>query len=124
MPERADLLFAYGTLMRGYALHPVLARGARFVGAGRVRGRLLDLGRYPGLVAGPGTVVGELYRIDDPQLLGTLDREEGYNFRRRRAAVARDDGTRVRAWVYRYQGPQDRAVPIPDGDYRRRIRWS
>jgi gamma-glutamylcyclotransferase (GGCT)/AIG2-like uncharacterized protein YtfP len=28
----------------------------------------------------------------------------------------------VRAWLYRYRGPRERAVPIPHGDYRR-IRW-
>ena len=113
-----DLLFAYGTLMRGYPLHRVLARGATFVGAGRVRGVLLDLGRYPGLVAGRGAVTGELYRLDEPELLGTLDREEGYNFERRRSTVTLADGRRARAWIYRYRGPRERAVPIPAGDYR------
>jgi gamma-glutamylcyclotransferase (GGCT)/AIG2-like uncharacterized protein YtfP len=113
------LLFTYGTLMRGYALHAVLARGATAVGAGSVRGALLDLGRYPGLVDGRGRVRGELYRLDDPQLLPVLDREEGYNFVRRRAVVTLAGGRRVRAWLYRYRGPRERAVPIPDGDYRR-----
>lgn len=113
------MLFTYGTLMRGYALHAVLARGATAVGAGSVRGALLDLGRYPGLVDGRGRVRGELYRLDDPQLLPVLDREEGYNFVRRRAVVTLAGGRRVRAWLYRYRGPRERAVPIPDGDYRR-----
>jgi gamma-glutamylcyclotransferase (GGCT)/AIG2-like uncharacterized protein YtfP len=113
------LLFAYGTLMRGYGLHGVLARGATFVGQGTVSGRLLDLGRYPGLIAGGGRVSGEVYRVDDPQLLPVLDREEGYNFVRRRAVVRLDGGQRARAWVYRYRGPRERATPIADGDYRR-----
>src|SRR5204863_315343 len=43
----ATLLFAYGTLMRGYALHPVLARGAAFVGAARGRGATVwDIGGH------------------------------------------------------------------------------
>jgi len=105
--------------MRGYALHPVLARGATFVEGGRMRGRLLDLGRYPGLIDGRGTVRGELYRIDAPEVLPALDREEGYNFDRRPATVTRTSGRRARAWVYWYRGPQHRAVAIPDGDYRR-----
>lgn len=121
MPARAELLFTYGTLMRGYALHPVLARGATFLGEARVRGRLLDLGRYPGLVDGSGTVRGELYRIDDPELLAAIDREEGYNFQRRRAMVTLVAGGRRQAWLYRYRGPRARATPIPDGDYRRRV---
>jgi gamma-glutamylcyclotransferase (GGCT)/AIG2-like uncharacterized protein YtfP len=117
--SRPALLFAYGTLMRGYALHPLLARDARYLGKGRVRGRLLDLRRYPGLVDGDGWVRGELYRLRDRELLRALDRAEGYNFERRRAGVRLAGGRRSRAWVYRYRGPQPRAVPILDGDYRR-----
>ena len=117
--ESAELLFAYGTLMRGYARHRVLASAATFVGAGRVRGRLLDLGRYPGLVDGAGNIRGEIYRLDDPELLAVLDREEGYNFDRRRATITLASGRRARAWVYRYRGHQENAVVIPDGNYRR-----
>jgi gamma-glutamylcyclotransferase (GGCT)/AIG2-like uncharacterized protein YtfP len=119
LPARSRaLLFAYGTLMRGYALHAVLAAGATFVTTGHVRGRLLRLGRYPGLIEGAGRVRGEVYRLDDPQLLPILDREEGYNFVRRRAIVTCANGRRARAWIYRYRGPRARAVVIPDGDYR------
>jgi len=105
--------------MRGYALHRVLAPAATWLGDGAVRGRLLDLGRYPALVDGAGRVRGEVYRLHDPELLPVLDREEGYNFERRRAIVTLANGRRARAWVYRYRGPQNRAVPIRDGDYRR-----
>ncbi len=105
--------------MRGYALHPVLARGATFVAEGRVRGRLLDLGPYPGLIDGRRTVRGEVYRIDTPEVLPALDREEGYNFDRRPATVTLGSGRRALAWAYWYRGPQHRAVPIPDGDFRR-----
>jgi gamma-glutamylcyclotransferase (GGCT)/AIG2-like uncharacterized protein YtfP len=120
LPARSSaLLFAYGTLMRGYALHEVLARGATFLGVGSVSGRLLDLGRYPGLVDGAGRVSGEVYRLDDRELLPVLDREEGYNFERRRAIVTLPDGRRARVWLYRYSGPRERAILIPDGDYRR-----
>lgn len=112
-------LFTYGTLMRGYALHGVMTGRATWLAAGTVRGRLLDLGSYPGLVEGAGRVRGEVYRLDDPELLPVLDREEGYNFDRRRAVVTLAGGRRVRAWLYRYRGPRERATPIPDGDYRR-----
>jgi gamma-glutamylcyclotransferase (GGCT)/AIG2-like uncharacterized protein YtfP len=108
--------------MRGYALHRALAGGATLVGPGSVRGALLDLGRYPGLVAGRGRVRGELYRLHRAELLPVLDREEGYNFVRRRAVVTLEKGRRTRAWVYAYRGPREGAVPIPHGDYRR-VRW-
>ena len=114
-----DILFAYGTLMRGYALHRALARGATYVGPGQVRGTLLDLGSHPGLVEGRGAVSGEVYRLDAPELLPAVDRQEGYNFERLRAGVVMADGRRSRAWVYWYRGSRDRAVPIPHGDYRR-----
>jgi gamma-glutamylcyclotransferase (GGCT)/AIG2-like uncharacterized protein YtfP len=106
--------------MQGQPLHLALAAGATLVAPGTVRGRLLDLGRYPGLVSGAGSVRGELYRVHRPELLGRLDREEGYNFERRRARVVLRDGRRVRAWIYRYRGPRDRATPIPTGDWRHR----
>jgi gamma-glutamylcyclotransferase (GGCT)/AIG2-like uncharacterized protein YtfP len=116
-------LFAYGTLMRGYSRHRLLSSRSVLLGEAAVRGRLLDLGRspdrYPGLITGAGRVRGEVYRLEDPELLPVLDREEGYNFERRRAIVTLANGRRARAWIYRYRGPQNRAVPIPDGDYRR-----
>lgn len=120
MPAPAEpLLFAYGTLMRGYGLHRVLAGGATFLGVGTARGRLLDLGRYPGVVAGRGRVTGEVYRLHDPQVLPAVDRAEGVQFVRGRTLVTLADGGRAPAWMYRYRGPRERAVPIPDGDYRR-----
>lgn len=106
--------------MRGLPLHRLLAPGAAFVAPGTVRGRLLDLGAYPGLVAGAGRVRGELYRVHRPELLGRLDREEGYNFERRRAWVQRADGPRALAWIYRYIGPRGRARPLSAGDWRQR----
>lgn len=119
---RAPLLFAYGTLMRGFPLHGLLAGRARLVGEGTVEGTLLHLGRYPGLVEGGGRVRGELYRLEVPELLAAIDRAEGYNFERRLTAVTRAAGRRVRAWTYWYRGPRDCAVPIPEGDWRSRWR--
>ena len=105
--------------MRGYALHRLLADTSTFLGDARVRGTLLDLRGYPGLVDGAGWVSGELYRLHDRELLHVLDRAEGYNFERRRAGVSLADGRRSRAWVYRYRGSRDRAVLIAHGDYCR-----
>ena len=116
-----ERLFAYGTLMRGEPLHRTLARGATRLDAGAsVAGRLVSLGRWPGLVAGRGRVRGELYRLDDAALLPVLDRTEGVQFVRRRTVVTQSDGRRVRAWVYRYAGPHTTAPLVPQGDWRRR----
>jgi gamma-glutamylcyclotransferase (GGCT)/AIG2-like uncharacterized protein YtfP len=105
--------------MRGEPLHGVLVPRAAFIGEGHVRGRLVALGGYPGLLTGPGRVRGELFRLADPELLPVIDREEGYNFVRCRATVTLLDGRRVQAWLYRYTGSQTMATPIPQGEWRR-----
>lgn len=130
MSPGPDLLFVYGTLMRGLPLHHLIADRCEFVGAGTVNGRLLDLGRYPGAVAEqPGTVHGEVYRLLASGLLASLDREEEYRpsaparslYLRRPTPVRLADGRVVTAWIYWYRGPRDRALPIPNGDYRQHL---
>jgi gamma-glutamylcyclotransferase (GGCT)/AIG2-like uncharacterized protein YtfP len=100
----------------------LLADCASFLGPARVRGALVSLGTYPGIVEGRGWVRGELYRVDDPQVLQAVDREEGYNFDRRLIDVIRADGRRARAWIYWYRGPRTRGTPILEGDWRSRWR--
>jgi gamma-glutamylcyclotransferase (GGCT)/AIG2-like uncharacterized protein YtfP len=79
--DRLDLLFVYGTLRAtaGHPMHAVLAAAATAEGTATVRGRLHDLGEYPGLVLDPAgdRVTGELYRIHDPAVWATLDAYEG-----------------------------------------------
>jgi gamma-glutamylcyclotransferase (GGCT)/AIG2-like uncharacterized protein YtfP len=117
-------LFLYGTLMRGQPAHRLVAGRAAFVEEGHVIGTLLALGRFPGLVKGRGRVRGEVWRLDTPEVLQTLDEYEGYNFERCTTLATLASGRRVRAMVYRYRGPstrEQRAV-IPEGDWRRH-RW-
>src|SRR5262249_60526109 len=49
-----ELLFAYGTLMRGYRLHRLLAGRAAYLEEGEVQGFLFDLGTYPAALRGAG----------------------------------------------------------------------
>jgi len=116
-----DLLFTYGTLMRGFRLHRLLAGRAEHVGEGQVSGRLVDLGSYPGALEHPavgGVIRGEIYRVADPALWGALDSAEGPQYHRREVAVRSGDGRERAAYIYWYVGPLDRTVPIPGGDYR------
>jgi len=117
-------VFLYGTLMRGQPAHRLLAGRATFLEDATIAGTLLALGRYPGVVAGRGRVRGELWRLDAPEVLPTLDEYEGYNFERSTTTATLASGRRVRAWVYRYRGSRPRALGavIPDGDWRRH-RW-
>src|SRR6266478_3408727 len=64
-----DLLFVYGTLMRGFSLHALLEGRATYLGEAAASGLLLDLGSYPaGLKSATGKIFGEVYRLADPGL--------------------------------------------------------
>lgn len=133
-----DLVFVYGTLRRGEVYHDVLLdAGARFVGLGRIAGRLWDLGAYPGVVRGGGAereaeseggeeVRGELYRLADPRAaLTVLDELEGHDparpeaslFVREEVEVRGEGGGRIAAWAWFLPREPDGATPIPGGDY-------
>ena len=118
------LLFVYGTL------RPTLARGepARLIeglrhrGTATVRGLLYDLGDYPGLVLGEGTVRGDLLEVVSAEQLAALDAYEECDgsrplYRRELLPVIRADGVETLAWVYLYARPLAAARPIPGGDY-------
>lgn len=71
------LVFVYGTLRAsGSNDIRLLAPAPRFVARARVRGRLFDLGAYPGLqLGGAHWVHGEIYAIT-PALEGVIDHIE------------------------------------------------
>jgi gamma-glutamylcyclotransferase (GGCT)/AIG2-like uncharacterized protein YtfP len=129
-PDVPDRLFAYGTLMEGFARHPLLGP-AVLEGPGRLRGSLLDLGGYPGVVLDDGGwVQGELYRVPDlAARLARLDRAEGYDpahqagslYLRRRVVVHVVDGPPRDAWLYVYNGPAGGGPRIPSGDWRAHV---
>ena len=114
-----DLLFAYGTLMRGFPLHALLEGRATYLGEATTPGLLLDLGTYPAaLKSATGKIRGEVYLLADPGLWRALDSAEGSQYHREEAGIERALGGPVRACMYWYVGPLDRAIPIPGGDYR------
>ena len=114
-----ELLFTYGTLMRGFRLHRLLTGRAELLTRGYVRARIIDLGSYPGAVRDPvATLHGEVYRIAHPALWAVLDSAEGPQYHRREVTVRSEDGHELAASIYWYIGPLDRGVPIPGGDYR------
>lgn len=115
----AELLFTYGTLMRGFRLHRLLSGRAEFLARGQVRARIIDLGSYPGAVPDPAaTIHGEVYRVVDLALWAVLDSTEGPQYHRRVVTVQSEDGRELAASIYWYVGPLDRGGPIPGGDYR------
>lgn len=115
----AELLFVYGTLMRGFRLHGLLAGRAEYVGEGEVSGLLFDLGSYPAALRGDaGSIRGEVYRLADPGLWVALDSAEGSQYHRGEVGVRLASGGQVTACMYWYVAPLGGAVAIPGGDYR------
>ena len=100
-------LFVYGTLKEGYynyrrveALITRVSRGWHVVGG------LYDLGPYPALdFSGRQTVTGELLESDRlDELLRVTDEIEGDEYERVEVEAIGEDGSRRRAWTYRYAG--------------------
>ena len=130
----SDVLFVYGTLMRGFD-HPMaqlLSRSADFIGERRCQGRLYLVKHYPGLVSSddPADVVfGELYRLRQPdELLREFDMYEacGEGFAepteyvRRMLSVLSDGGTVSQAWSYLYNWPVAHLPRIASGRFLER----
>ncbi len=126
-----DLLFVYGTLMRGFD-HPMarlLEDNADFLGEAQCCGRLYLVRHYPGLVDSNDAgerVHGHLFRLRQPaQLLAELDDYEGCGadapppaeYRRELRTITAADGTAQRAWAYLYNWPIDGMPLIAGGRF-------
>jgi len=127
----SDLLFVYGTLMRGFD-HPMarlLSANADFVGEARCRGRLYLVKHYPGLVLSgdPADIVhGEVYRLRAPdELLREFDMYEACGegfappteYLRQMLPVTRADGGSSDAWTYVYNWSVDGLPRIESGRF-------
>lgn len=144
----SDRLFVYGTLLPGQAppaMRDVVDR-LRPVGTAAVRGRLYDLGAYPGMVLDPaaGDVLGRVLELPPPSgpsdapsaadLWRRMDAYEGFVpdapsrslFRRVRCqAILRYGGAKdgadarpVDCWTYVYNGTADESRRISAGVWR------
>jgi gamma-glutamylcyclotransferase (GGCT)/AIG2-like uncharacterized protein YtfP len=120
------LLFVYGTLKRGGQNHRELAsHKARFLGSGRIKGRLFRIKgeSYPGAVptASREYVRGELYELGAPKkALKKIDEFEGVEeglFVRKLADVW-VGRQKMKAWAYFYARRKDRASRIARGAFR------
>ena len=119
--RRDSLLFVYGTLRPFVDIEMAkwLRSHARYLGSATTRGRLYDLGAYPGMTiayTSRDRVGGDVYRVTNPRVFRVLDRYET-KFVRERCVVRLEHGARRIAWVYRYQCVAKRSVRIASGDY-------
>jgi len=130
-PAEIEHLFVYGTLRKAlnHSLLTVLKKHAFFVNNGVCQGKLLNLGKYPGVVPSENSnnvVYGEVYGLKDSKnILEILDRYEGCSpgfpqptkFIRQLASVFLSTGLHLKAWMYLYNFPAEQHEVIPGGDY-------
>jgi gamma-glutamylcyclotransferase (GGCT)/AIG2-like uncharacterized protein YtfP len=115
----SDLLFVYGTLMRGFD-HPMarlLSANADCLGEARCSGRLYLVKHYPGLVLSDEpaeAAFGELYRLRAVDaMLREFDMYEACGdgfpppteYVRQMLSVTLADGSAREAWTYVYNWP-------------------
>ena len=134
-PKTPRELFVYGTLMSaaksgfGSTMRRRLARASVRLGGATVKGRLYDLGGYPGLVpsdAGRDLVAGELIRLlDTDRVFRWLDVYEGigdghelpHAYERKVCDVRLTRGPRVAAWIYLYRLNTSGCARIRSGNW-------
>jgi|688.fasta_scaffold04948_3 gamma-glutamylcyclotransferase (GGCT)/AIG2-like uncharacterized protein YtfP len=102
--------FAYGTLKRGFCREKCWPKPPKKVKKGWIRGKLFDLGPYPGLAEGMEWVEGELWVISSQDMDATiqeLDVVEGYFqdaaedlYTRKVVEVLLEDGSKWPAYTY------------------------
>jgi len=122
-----DAIAVYGLLRAGESgfARFGLADAFKPLGPCLIPGALWDLGRFPGLVSGPGEVVGELFEIADASVMPRLDEFEDYwpkdparsRYDRVKTRLIRPDRA---AWVYVWRLSLEDAAPINGGDWLRR----
>lgn len=126
-------LFVYGTLRNNYGhkLYDILRDNFELIGKAVIKGKLFDIGRYPGAVIGKSDnnkIIGELYQARNSEAIGPalrkLDKYEGYDaqdssseYIRKRKFVRLKNGKKVLSWVYLYNRPVKNKRLIESGDY-------
>lgn len=106
MDKHCRKVFVYGTLLEGEGNHSYYLQGSRCKGKAAVSGyEMYDIGAFPGIVPGAGSIPGEVYEVDY-ETLQNLDYLEGEGslYIRKSAHVKMADGKACYAWIYVYNG--------------------
>ncbi len=123
-----EYLFVYGTLLSDIpsSMSKFLRRRADLVGKATTKGRLLDLGGYPGFISGGDRVTGELYRIQPDRAEETWEMLDAYEsvtgssqdeYVRESVEAQVSGGGTFTATTYSYIGPTKGKTIIPNGNY-------
>ncbi len=129
-------LFVYGTLLsEGNEFASFLMENSIFYSNAKFRGKLYDIGEYPGAISDPGCgyfVHGQVFFMNDPEtILRRLDDYEGFGddqpqsneFIRELIEVETDDQL-LKCWGYLYKFPVDGLWHIKSGNYLEYVKIS
>ena len=126
-----DYLFVYGTLRKNTERHDLLQRCCDYIDTGMLQAVMYLISYYPGVILTDDPqqqVVGEVYRIHQPQLLlAELDDyeecssafPEPHEYQRQQVTVQTINSTLKisTAWAYLYQYPVENKQRISDGQF-------
>lgn len=118
-------VFVYGTLRKGESNHHLLKGRSMFVSENAVVGNLVDLGPYPAMLEGNGTVFGEVYMVGE-QTLADLDKLEGHPtlYARRKVPLKFSMDKYEEAYAYFFvQEIHGIAKKLPDGIWKRNVKY-
>nr|WP_277348901.1 gamma-glutamylcyclotransferase family protein [Sneathiella limimaris] len=123
-------MFVYGTLRRDFPgpMIKEVRRYCQFVETGTVRGKLYDLGSYPGFVdvkKDAIDIVGDIMELKSPDALAVFDEYEEcgpsdpkpWPYVRKRLPVLGAGGKKRSAWVYLYTRSTVGFTEINSGDF-------
>jgi gamma-glutamylcyclotransferase (GGCT)/AIG2-like uncharacterized protein YtfP len=130
--EKNYQLFVYGSLRSGFH-HPAfeyISRHFLFVGNGKIKGLVYDMGAYPGAIqtSTESSVIGEVYVIKNENefdwAIAQLDDYEGVDaeedetplFKRALTEVYLDNVKKTTAWIYWFNGDITGKPVIASGD--------
>ena len=127
--EAGDLFVFYGLLKLGAAGQPEdlpLSTAGAFGETCRFRGRMVDLGGFPGITEGDTLCHGIRWKIGDPAIMPAMDAFEDVTddpetslYLRTQIPLLDDAGneTGEMAWIYWYNRPVDGFPPVADGNW-------
>ncbi|KCZ86263.1 hypothetical protein HAD_11270 [Hyphomonas adhaerens MHS-3] len=127
--EAGDLFVFYGLLKVGAAGQPAdlpLGTAGAFGAPCRFRGRMVDLGGFPGVVAGEELCHGIRWEMSDTSIIGPMDDFEDVTddlatslYIRTRIPLCDDSGneTGETAWIYLYNKSVEAFPPVADGNW-------